>query len=249
MNRIKILIVEDELIVADNMSDRLTMLGYDICEIADNFSDALRLFAEHKPDMVLMDINIRGEKDGIDTAIEMQKLRPFPLIFLTSLSDRITTTRARAAHPSAYIVKPFNDYELNLAIELAIDNFSQNIEQESETRPESFPPDTHYLIKDSVFVKVKGKFEKIMLDDILWIEADGNYSVIGTLAKNFTVISQLGALSQKISNPLLARVHKSYVVNIHKIDSFDDTRLFINNKEIPISQGNRDEFFKRFNVV
>ena len=102
-----ILIVEDEGIIALDLKKKLESLGYSVCAIADNAADALH-HAEHlRPALVLMDITIRGDRDGIEVAEEIRRWFHLPVMFLTSHSDKDTLERARITEPFGYIVKPF----------------------------------------------------------------------------------------------------------------------------------------------
>lgn len=116
----KILLVEDDNIVARVAIWRLEKLGYSVCARATNSTDALKLAAEHQPDLILMDINIEGPVDGITTAKQIKDVTPAPHIFLTSLSDEETIARAAETHPAGYITKPFEDQDLKIAIEIAL---------------------------------------------------------------------------------------------------------------------------------
>src|SRR6185503_15144411 len=99
-DQVKIMIVEDESIVALDLSMRLQKESYAIVGIAGNSDDALALFTEQKPDLVLMDINIKGNRDGIETAKELKKIQEVPLIFLTAFSQSEYINRAKAVNPS-----------------------------------------------------------------------------------------------------------------------------------------------------
>ena len=250
MQKVKILIVEDEFIVAEDLSEKLERSGYEVCDVADNSIEALEIFQAQMPDITLMDINLRGKDDGVLTALKIQEIRQTPIIFLTALSDKPTVERAKEANPSAYIIKPFNERELNVAIELALHNFSRvNPEPIVPEHKEEFAESTHYVLKERIFVKINSRFEKILLQDILWIEADGNYSNIVTADQKYILVSNLSSLQEKIAHPLFLRVHRSFIVNLQRIDSFEENRLFINSKEIPISKTNRAEFIRRFMVI
>ena len=250
MEKVKILIVEDEFLVAQDMSNKLERAGYEICGAAGNAPKALQLFNSQMPDIVLMDINLRGVEDGIQTAIKMQNLREVPLIFLTALYDDATTQRAKEANPSAYIIKPFNEKQLNIAIEIAMQNFSRmHATTINEEAKEEFPDETYYVLKERIFVKNKGRFEKVLLEDILWIESDRNYSTIVTSNNKHLILVSLGALEEKFENAEFLRVHRSYIVNLKKIDSFEEGRLFIARQEIPIAKSSRDEFIRRFKII
>src|SRR5882757_2149283 len=129
--KINILIVEDEAIVALDLSNGLEMDGYEIAGIADNSEEALQLFGSHDIDIVLMDVNIIGSKDGIDTAAEILKQKQVPLIYLTAFTDAATIERAKQTHPSAYLAKPYNITNVRIAIELALSNFAVTRRQQA----------------------------------------------------------------------------------------------------------------------
>ena len=116
-----VLIVEDEALIAHSIDYLLKKLGYDVSGIANNAADAMHAVLTKKPDLVLMDINLNGEKDGIQIAeeISQQEFAP-PVIFLTAYTDANTVARAKVTHPFGYIVKPFQERELSICIEIAI---------------------------------------------------------------------------------------------------------------------------------
>lgn len=124
MNAISILIVEDEVILAMDLTQRLSDLGYIVVDAVDNGPQALGIVKQMPVDLVLFDINIKGEWDGIESARRLRQIQPIPFIFLTALTDGPTIERARQVSPSAYITKPFNDLNLRIAIDLAIHNFA-----------------------------------------------------------------------------------------------------------------------------
>lgn len=117
-----ILIVEDDDIIARVTDWRLKNLGYTVCGRASTGAEAMELVVKHKPDLVLMDINIRGEIDGIDTALMIKKGFNIPVIYITSHSDGPTLERAKETKPDGFIIKPFVDNDLRVAIELALKN-------------------------------------------------------------------------------------------------------------------------------
>jgi len=118
--RKKVLIVEDEGIVARDLKRRLEKQGFEVTGIADNAVDALRSVEENPPDIALMDIIIQGDRDGIATAHEMRTRHDMPVVFLTAHSDMATIRRAKDALPYGYLVKPFEERELLSTIEVAV---------------------------------------------------------------------------------------------------------------------------------
>ncbi len=116
----RILIVEDEMVISLEIAATLNRLGYDVVGQAITGLDALRLVEEHDPDLILMDIRLKGEMDGIEAACQVTDRFDLPVIFLTAHSDEATLERAIAVSPSGYLIKPFKDRELFSSIELAL---------------------------------------------------------------------------------------------------------------------------------
>jgi PAS domain S-box-containing protein len=120
MNKTRILIVEDEFIVAADLAGKLMELGYEVAGTASEGKRAIELVEKHSPDLVLMDIKLEGEMDGIQTAEAIGKTHDIPVIYLTAHSDATTLARAKVTGPSGYILKPFEERELATQIELAL---------------------------------------------------------------------------------------------------------------------------------
>ena len=177
-NLIKILIVEDEMIIGAKISMQLTSLGYEVTAILPRGEDALLHIEKNIPDIVLLDINLKGALDGIQTAEALMVKHAIPIIYLTANSDEATFNRAKHTVPAAFISKPFKQLDLQRAIELVITRMAQN-----DTGPISEKEDDNdqpYILSDRIFVRYKENMIKIMISDILFIEADRNYSRIYT---------------------------------------------------------------------
>lgn len=124
----RILIVEDEHIVALDLHDQVKKLGHSVVGIAQSGEQAIELALETRPDLVLMDIRLKGEMDGIDTAIEIRAYRPIPIVYLTAYTDAETLERASVTQPLGYILKPFQLRELETTIQLAL--YKSKVENE-----------------------------------------------------------------------------------------------------------------------
>ena len=116
----KILLVEDDDMVARVALWRLKKLGYDVCARATNSADAIRMATEHHPDLILMDIKIEGPTDGISTAKLLKGITDARLVYLSSQSDKETIARAFETEPAGFITKPFEDEDLRIGIEIAL---------------------------------------------------------------------------------------------------------------------------------
>ena len=120
MTNPKVLIVEDDKIIVFIEQWRLSKLGYDICGSAATGEEAMNCVANMRPDLVLMDINLEGEIDGIETAARIKKDYNIPIIFVSAYFDEATIARAKAINPEGFLRKPFDDDDLRIAIELGL---------------------------------------------------------------------------------------------------------------------------------
>jgi DNA-binding NarL/FixJ family response regulator len=122
---IKILIVEDEPLIAEGIALHLKNSIFTVTHTAYDAEDAIHLLQTRMPDIAILDINLEGEKDGIQIAEYINSECPIPFIYLTSYSDKTTMDRAKETSPSGFIVKPFNKNTLLATLEIAVSNFSQ----------------------------------------------------------------------------------------------------------------------------
>ncbi len=128
MNEVKILIVEDELIIAKGLSRKLKKLGYAGLDIVSSGEAALEKIAEIQPDLVLMDIVIKGKMDGIEAAVKIHELYNIPVIYLTAYADDNTLERARTSGSYGYILKPYKERELHAAIKMTLQKHQKDLE-------------------------------------------------------------------------------------------------------------------------
>lgn len=135
-DRIRILIVENEGLVGCDMSASLGKLGYTVVGICASGEEALERFEELRPDLVLLDVHLAGQLDGIDTARELQRRSRVAIVYVTACADLDTVARARQTHPHGYLLKPFNHDELRLAVEVAAQRHLE--ENERQRREHSY---------------------------------------------------------------------------------------------------------------
>ncbi len=245
MSTIDILIVEDSDIVAREIKISLLEKGYNVIKTVDNGKDALVQLEELSPDLVIMDIGIKGEMDGIATASKMRELNPTPIIYLTGHSDKLTYNRAKKTYPEAFLSKPFNDQDLSYAIDLALQNFTLKKKAGDEVGERQ----GHYVNDNTVFIRNENRFEKVNIDEILYVTAEGSYSTIKTTKREFILSLNLSVFGQKLRHPKLQRVHRSYIVNIDQIHSFKLDRIYVGDCDIPISKRYRNDFLDRMNHI
>jgi DNA-binding response OmpR family regulator len=118
------LIVEDETLIAEELKERLSRLGFSVIAAVDTADEGIAIATREQPDLVLMDIRLRGEKDGIDAAKEIRQQIDVPIVYLTAYSDRLTVDRVRESEHDAFLLKPFQKRELESTIEIAMQRYA-----------------------------------------------------------------------------------------------------------------------------
>lgn len=238
---IRVLIVEDDMIIGANLSLMLSSLGYEVSGLVPRGEEALVHVRDNPPQLLLLDINLKGSLDGIETAKAVQKLLDIPIVYLTANSDDATFERAKQTQPKAFITKPFN--KLNLQRTLAL--VAQTVTRQQKPLPTS----DFELLEDRIFIRHNGKMTKLLLDDILYLEADRNYCVVVCDGLNYTLSNSLKVVADKLPESKFVRVHRSYMVNISKLDSVADDHIEIKRKSIPLSKGYKELLMRRLRTI
>lgn len=247
METFKVQIVEDELLVAQDLAIRLKQAGYEVVSITDNMNDAVTSFKEQLPDLVLLDITIKGKRSGIDIAYAITEIQPTPFIYITAHADAMTVTNAKNTFPAAYIIKPFTTNSLLVSIELALHNFAY---QEGDISAEEVKDAGNiYLRQNHVFINDGHKFIKIFLNDILYISAEDNYVHIVTENQSFLLRNTLTNTIKVLKQSFFTRVHRSYCVNTNHISSFTENEVNINGDTIPVGRNYKEEFIAQFKFL
>lgn len=130
MNTIRILIVEDEQLVADDLRETLENMGYCVPDLVTSGEDAIFKAQSLQPDLVLMDIRLEGEIDGVEASQKIQSSFNIPVVYLTANADRATLERVKASHPFGYILKPFDEKTLSTTIEIALSRHQAEVEMQ-----------------------------------------------------------------------------------------------------------------------
>jgi DNA-binding LytR/AlgR family response regulator len=242
----KILIVEDEMVIGANISLELNKLGYEVTGIVPRGEEALVHLKENTPDILLLDINLKGELDGVETAKEMQKTHNVPIIYLTANTDDANFNRAKETHPYAFITKPFKKLDLKRAIELTLSQLQSSSDDEPEIKSET---EEAFVLNDSIFVRQSNSMLKILIEDILYIEAQRNYCKIFTKQKEHLLVITLKEMDEKLPSRHFLRVHRSFIINIAQVSEIVTTHLIIGKKTIPLNKTMKDELLKRLQTI
>lgn len=239
---LKILIVEDEMIIAANLAMQLENIGYEILGIIPRGEDAINAIKTDKPDLVLMDINLKGELDGIETATQMQLYGSVPIIYLTANTDEAHFTRAKATNPYAFLSKPFKKLDLKHAIELAGEKILVE-KSEPQSNLEKF------VLDDRIFVRHNEVMVKIIIDDIYYLEADRNYCQVFTKTNTYLLVNTLKNMEEKLPNMYFQRIHRSYIVNIKHINEVALNHVTVDKTILPLSKELRKDLLNRLKMI
>ena len=231
-NEIHVLIIEDNPLTSQDLKEILTECGMTVIGIAKNNAEAMTLLKRSPTDILLVDINLKDGDDGIELVESLPPNSDIPVIYLTANSDKPTIDRAFKTKPSSFLTKPYDDKDVIIAIELAFNNHCNEVLVNDL-------PNTH-----SIFLKNGTKFEKVKVDDIHYLQAEGSYSKFVTKDKEYFLSGNLQNVSTKLRNPSFLRIHRSYVVNIENITGMDSDYVFIEEKPLPVSRSYKEEVNK-----
>jgi len=157
-----ILVVEDEMIVSEYICQCLGKIGHRVCGMADSFEEALELAEEEKPDLVLMDIELGGAKNGIDAALEIHEKWAIPVVFLTAYSDDKTLLSAKQCKPFGYITKPFTENEIKIGVMMALEHISSDAKAVSLGEGYLYDPEKQQITHDQTPILLTKKEIKLL---------------------------------------------------------------------------------------
>jgi len=226
--KLNILIIEDELLIAEMLKEILIELGHNIVAIAKNYETAIQNLEKYSEiNFAFIDINLNSEKNGLDIAEKINtSFKEVPFIFLTSYSDTKTVQEAVSKKPQSYLVKPFTKSDLFIVLEVfksKNSSYSQTIE-----------------IKDG------GLNTKIKHEDILWVKSENIYIEIKTKLKTYILRKSLDRFLENLDNSNFIKIHRSYIINVRQISSINKQCVFINDQKIPISRSHYDKLIQKF---
>jgi two-component system response regulator LytT len=250
MAKTSILVVEDEAIVAKDIQNSLKKLGYNVPSVENTGEDAVESAGKYRPDLVLMDIMLKGQISGIDAAERIKRRYEIPVIFLTAYADESTLSKAKVTEPYGYIIKPFKEIDLHTSIEMAL--YKHGKEQEVKRERDLYSAIvTDKSAEDCVFVKSNSRLVKVKSVDIYFVEALKDYVIIHSKTGKYTVHSTMKDISDKLSSTDFLRVHRSYIVRVDKISAIEQNNLVIEDdkKIIPIGGSYRDDLVSRLKFV
>lgn len=250
MPAIRILVAEDNAIHAAKMEMLLDELEYELIGIAPTLAEFLRLFRATSPDLVILDIELEDNGDGVHIANQVKEIKPTPTIFATSFEDKDTINRALQVDPYAYLVKPVEKPSLQAAIELSLFKFSKA--ENSLKSEQSTDWSEDLILNESFFVKSGSKLLKVPLKDILWIEvSQDRYCDIVTERRSYPVRTSMNQLEAKLNPTIFTRIHRSHIVNVERIEGIDDADMVVelNGNSLPLGNAYKASLMKRLRLL
>ncbi len=251
MAQTNVLVVEDESIVSKDIQHSLKKLGYNVVGAAATGEQAVKLAVEAQPDIILMDIMLKGEMNGIEAATQIRQETNIPVIFLTAYADESTLNKAKVTQPYGYIIKPFKEIDIHTSIEMALYKHKKEAEVLKERDLLFNLVENQGSANDLLFVKSNSRLVKLRISDIYFIEALKDYVVINTLNARYTVHSTMKDIEGKLPESEFVRVHRSFIVRIDKIVAIEQPNLILENdkKVIPIGGSYKDDLSRRLKLV
>jgi len=244
----KILIAESDEQRAEELTLLLKKNGHQITALAASLKDALGFFYSQQPDIVLINLFLGQQPDGIIFAekINRNESTKRPFIFLANQTDKLTFKRAVSTSPYGFLLYPFKPLELQYLIELAIEKFTHEIG--------TFLGNTHRAIDlgNYFFVKKGNELIRLSLEDIDYVEVKGKYSLLKTKLGSFLIQKSLKDFAGHLPYQRFIRIHRNYLLNLESIDKvlLDDQHVVLKNEQsIPFSQGFKSILLKQFEIL
>jgi DNA-binding LytR/AlgR family response regulator len=234
-NSIKILLVEDEAIIAERLYADLLDFGYDVVEPCLSPAEAMEMIETEKPDLILLDINLKAEMTGIQLGEWINEKYKLPFIFITANTDVATVAEATKVKPAGFLSKPIQLKSLIGTIQVAIYNHQNNKLQ---------------IVIDATakyyFIKSGNNYHRIEWAKVMYIESDKKYALVHEeIGKAPYVLRiSLETLSQQLAAFHFVRIHKSFLVNISLLKTFTSSDVTIGNRKLAIGEVYRNSFMK-----
>lgn len=231
MKELKLLIVEDEILIAETIKIYLEAKGHQVLKIAISYDEAVRAYQLRKPDLVLLDIRLYGKSSGIDVAkFILEQKESVPFIYLTSQYDQRILNQALTTNPYGYLTKPIQKESLWTSIESAY-----NL----------------YLSKhadDKIITIQDGKINyQVKVNEILFVQANHVYSkIVYTQQKELVIRKSIQQVMECLDFDFIIYCHRSYLVNTRFITSWNQDEIIINEEfTIPISRSRKNDILER----
>lgn len=238
MEKVKVLIVEDQSLIAHDIAGKLSNHDMEVAQICPSGERAIEVVEKLSPDLILMDIQLAGALDGISTAKFIREKIDIPIIFLSDYTDQATVNRAKQTFPANYLSKPFNETDLIRAIDLALYNAKANKGSSPKSEARKY-----------VFLKDNFLYKKVAYDEIVLLKAERAYCTLITDKASFTFSKSMNKIAEQLDHPNLFRIHRSYIININKITAINGNLISLGEHTADLSKELREEFLNKIKFI
>jgi two-component system, LytTR family, response regulator LytT len=250
MEKLKFLVVEDPNAISIDINNRLKDLGYKVTNIVTSAEKAYESIETDRPDIVLLDLKLRGKTDGFEAATYIFERFEIPVVFLTSRMDADNLGKISKTHAYGFVNKPFSDEELKANCSLAYHRHEEYMEMRKQKDLYLSIVDRH-SVQDFLFVRADYRLNKIKFEDIYFIEALKDYVVINTGDNVYTTHATMKEMMRVLPTRDFVRVHRSFITRIDKIWSIKYPDLVVEGKMkiLPIGGLYRKDLYRRLNIL
>ncbi|MEM7369016.1 MAG: response regulator [Bacteroidota bacterium] len=234
MQSYRILIVEDEILIADTLQRYIERKGWEVVGIAHSYEEAETLYSQQEPDLVLLDVRLNGSGSGIDVARFIQEQdSPAPFIFLTSQYDSRTIDQAKKTYPAGFLAKPIRSSNLFATIEIALHSHDREADSCRTIQ-----------LNDGSYK------QNIPVDNIVSLEADHIYVQVKVEGGNSVLQrSSLRDMLDQLPRHQFIQTHRSHAINVNHVSHWDNHHIYLDNQVIPISRHRRKAVYNRLNAT
>ena len=242
----KVLIVKIEQVIEEEILCRLFEFGHEIVKTVFNSSDALVYLQENDVDIVLIEMDMNKGMDGYELAEILKNKIQKPFIFVSPTIIQANVERLKHAYPSAILIHPSSLHQIHLSIIIAINNFRKYDSLKLLGKKESSRLDS---LNNCLFLKKNGHFERVNFSDIFWLKAENNYTVIHTTKGDFIYSTVLKKFTEKLPEERFVRVHRSYIINLSKIEGFEGKMIIIDDEQVPVAKNCQKKIFDLLQII
>ena len=217
MSKLTVLVVEDEFLVATDIEESLEILGYNVQNTVPTGAAAIKEVEKNLPDVILMDIMLKGDMTGIDAATEIRKRHNVPIIYLTANADISTIEKAKVSLPYGYIIKPFTEKDLQTNIEIARFKFENDLRSKMESDQYNRFFKSSDEKKSQLIIEGEHGLEKINPEEVYFVCKSDEGAIIGLAEDDLVSVKGIDYLQERLPKDRFLRVSDTYLVNKDKI--------------------------------
>ncbi|WKD85108.1 Transcriptional regulatory protein YpdB [Polaribacter huanghezhanensis] len=226
MKTISVYVVEDMAISRISLETMLLQNNFKLSGSAAKAETAWEELKKNETDLILLDVNLAGAKNGVWLAQQVRKHLNIPIIFLTAYGDQNTLKEVLGANPNGYLMKPYQESTLLTTISIALNNFSSTQKNSNELKQTS---------NDFLYIKDRNLKVKLYFEHIYFVKSDGNYLEVMLEKKKHVIRGKLSEFNNLLPEALFYQSHRRYLVNITKINTLGKDFIQLENEKIPLS--------------